>query len=47
MEMSSSSDDKKKCCCVERACYKLGSAMDVSSCYERGGKIVKACHDCK
>jgi hypothetical protein len=47
MESSGSSDDRKRCCCVDRACYKLGSSLDVSGCYERGGKVVKSCHDCR
>ncbi len=47
MDSSGSSDERKKCCCIDRACYKLGSVLDASSCYERGGKIVKNCRDCK
>jgi hypothetical protein len=47
MEKSSSSEYTRKCCCMNQVCYRMGSTLDVSGCYDRGGKVVKRCSDCK
>jgi len=37
----------KSCCCISGLCHRFSRKMDLPECYNRGGRLVDNCSECK